>query len=215
MNARATLIQPRSASLLATGLALAAAGLLAPASASASASLLQGADAQDPTCQHVERMALEGRASPLESARVELADGVVLVCYGSPRLRDRTMIGGSAVPFGSLWRFGANEATVLHTTVPLSVGGVEVPAGSVSLYAIPGETTWEIFLSESTDHWGLQITEAVRARELGSFEAQVHALDAPVEEMTLRFEEAGTRGAVLVFEWQDVRFEIPVVASGA
>ncbi len=188
-------------------------GLAAPATASAPAGFVHPVEADDPTCAHVERMALEGRASPLESARLEIAEGVVLVCYGSPRLRDRTMIGGSAVPFGSLWRFGANEATVLHATIPLSVGGIEVPAGSVSMYAIPGEERWEIFLSGSIDHWGLQINDAVRAQELGSFEVPVQRLDSRVEEMTLRFDEAGTRGAVLVFEWQDVRLDIPVVAS--
>lgn len=167
-----------------------------------------------PTCHFEARMALDGRASPLDSAMVSLGGGTVKVCYGSPRLRGRTMIGGDAVPFGQLWRFGANEATVLHTTVPLSVGGIDVPAGSVSLYAIPGADHWELFLSASTDHWGLRITQEVREQELGSFRVEPVALDAQVEAMTLRFEEEGTRGAVLAFEWQNVRLAIPVVAAG-
>ena len=171
------------------------------------------APANDPACTPVERMPLEGRASPYDSAQVALAGGVVKICYGSPSLRGRTMIGGEAVPYGQLWRFGANEPTTLHTSVPLSVGGIPVPAGSVALYAIPGAGHWEIFITASTDHWGLQITPEVRAQELGSIHVDAETLESPVESMVLRFDDAGTRGATLVFEWQTTRLSIPVTAT--
>jgi hypothetical protein len=168
----------------------------------------------DPVCTPSDRMALEGRASPYDSASVALADGMVKVCYGRPSLRGRTMIGGEAVPFGALWRFGANEPTILHTSVPLSLGGVTIPAGSVALYAIPGESHWEIFVTRSTTHWGLQINEAVRAQEIGSLHVMPETLEAPVETMVFRFEDAGTRSATLVMEWQNTRLEMPVTATG-
>ncbi len=171
-------------------------------------------DSDDPACQPVARMALEGRASPYDSASVSLADGVVKICYGSPSLRGRVMIGGEAVPFGQMWRFGANEPTTLHTTVPLSLGGVAVPAGSVALYALPGEDHWEIFVTRSIDHWGLQITPEVRAQEIGSVHVVPTALEDEVEAMVFRFEEAGSRSATLVMEWQNTRLEIPVTATG-
>ena len=60
------------------------------------------------------------RPSPLESTAFALGAGHVKVCYGSPSLRGRTMIGGAAVPFGHLWRTGANEPTTLHTDVALT-----------------------------------------------------------------------------------------------
>jgi hypothetical protein len=173
------------------------------------------APADDPACAPVERMPVEGRASPLDSAQVALGGGMVKICYGSPSLRGRTMLGGEAVPYGQLWRFGANEPTTLHTTVPLSVGGVRVPEGSVALYAIPGAGHWEIFITASTGHWGLQITPEVRAQELGSFHVDTQTLESPVESMVLRFEDAGTRGATLVFEWQTTRFSIPVTATSS
>jgi hypothetical protein len=167
-----------------------------------------------PACAPVDRLPVSGRASPYDSVHVALAGGVIKLCYGSPALRGRTMLGGGEVPFGRLWRFGANEPTTLHSSVPLSVGGVQVPPGSVALYAIPGADRWEIFITRSTTHWGLQITPEVRALEIGSFHLIPEDLDEPVESLTFRFEDAGTRSAALVMEWQTTRLAIPVTVTG-
>jgi hypothetical protein len=183
-----------------------------PAEAAAPAALALAAD--DPVCQPSPRMALEGRASPYDSASVALGDGMVKICYGSPALRDRVMIGGEAVPYGQIWRLGANEPTTLHASVPLSVGGVAVPAGSVALYAVPDEAHWEIFVTRSVDHWGVQITPEVRAQEIGSMHVMPATLEEEVESMVFRFEDAGSRSATLVMEWQNTRLEIPVTATG-
>ncbi len=193
---------------------LAAAVFLAAPAAPVPAHAAAPALADDPVCEPSPRMALEGRASPFDSASVALAGGAVKVCYGAPSLRGRTMLGGEDVPFGRIWRFGANEPTILHTTIPLSVGGVAVPAGSVALYATPDEGHWEVFVTRSTEHWGIQITPEVRAQEIGSFHVEPRTLDAPVERLVFRFEEAGTRSATLVMEWQTTRIEIPVTATG-
>jgi len=167
-----------------------------------------------PACAPVDRMPVASRASPYDSVHVALAGGVIKLCYGSPALRGRTMLGGTEVPFGRLWRFGANEPTTLHSSVPLSVGGIPVPPGSVALYAIPGTDRWEIFITRSTTHWGLQITPEVRAQEIGSFHVVPEELDEPRESMTFRFEDPGTRSAALVMEWQTTRLAIPVTVTG-
>lgn len=169
---------------------------------------------QEPECVVSDNMAVEGRASPLDSASVALADGVVKVCFGSPAARGRTMLGGEFVPFGELWRTGANEPTMVHTTVPLSIAGVQLAPGSYSLYTVPGEDEWEVFLSLSIDHWGLQITPEVREMEVGSATIEPAQSAEPVESMVFRFEDAGTRGATLVLEWENTRLEIPVTATG-
>lgn len=169
---------------------------------------------QDLACQVSPNMALEGRASPMDSTSVSLADGAVKLCYGSPSARDRTMIGGEHVPFGELWRMGANEPTMLHTSVPLSVAGISIEPGSYAMYTIPGDEEWEIFLSRSTEHWGLAITDEVRAMEVGSATVESEALEDHVEALRFRFEEAGTRSASLVLEWETTRIAIPVTATG-
>jgi hypothetical protein len=165
-------------------------------------------------CAVSANMALEGRASPLDSAMVTLAEGEVKLCYGSPSARGRTMIGGDEVPFGELWRTGANEATVLHTTIPLSVAGVQLDAGSYSIYTVPGVPEWVVYISSSTDHWGLQITDEVRAMEVGSATLEPEEMEEHVESLTFTFEDAGSRSAELVMEWEHTRLRIPVTATG-
>jgi hypothetical protein len=165
----------------------------------------------DPACAFNERMALDTRASPLDSAQVETARGQLKLCYGAPALRGRVMLGGEAVPHGELWRLGANEPTVLHTPGPILLGDVRVPAGPVALYAIPGPTTWQIFVTASTDHWGNMISPEVRAQELGSFTVPALPQDPQVEQLHFHFEDRGADGSMaLVMTWQDVRLEIPV-----
>src|SRR5687767_10963204 len=81
----------------------------------------------------------EGRQSPLDSLTFTAGGKTVKVCYGRPSTRGRKMIGGENVPFGKLWRTGANEPTVFFTPVALTIGGVKVPPGKYSLYSVPGE----------------------------------------------------------------------------
>lgn len=158
---------------------------------------------------------LLSRLSPPDSASVRIADGLAKVCYGAPSARGRTMLGGEHVPYGELWRLGANEATRLHLDFPASVGGVVVGPGTYSLYAIPGPEEWRIFVNRETEHWGNQLTPEVRAREVGSLIVPAETLQEHVERMRLRFEATGDATANLVAEWERTRVRIPIRNSGA
>lgn len=168
----------------------------------------------NPVCEPVERMPLEGRASPYDSVATTVGEASVKICYGRPSARGRTMIGGEAVPFGQLWRTGANEPTILHTTAPIIVGGVSLSEGSYSIYTIPGEETWEVFFSRSIDHWGLAINDEVRAQEVGSAQVAREVPDEHVETFTMAFRDGGDQGTHLVLEWEEFRISLPVVAGG-
>ena len=90
------------------------------------------------------------RASPLESLSFPLpGGGKGKLCYGSPSLKGRKMIGGT-LPYGHLWRLGANEATELETGVDLTIGGQAVPKGKYTLYALPTAARWTLIVSKST-----------------------------------------------------------------
>lgn len=165
---------------------------------------------QEPVCEPAERMPLEGRASPYDSVAVQIGEAAVKICYGRPSARGRTMIGGEAVPFGELWRTGANEPTTLHTTGTLDVAGIRIEPGSYSLYTRPGEESWELFLNSSTDRWGIPIGDDVRTTEVGSATLPRERPPEHVETLTLRFVDASDGGADLVLEWEDFRVTIPV-----
>ena len=78
-------------------------------------------------------------ASPPGTATFTFADGkTITVDYSRPSVKGRTIFGG-LVPFGKVWRTGANSATTLKTNTDLTIGGTSVPAGTYTLYSIPEE----------------------------------------------------------------------------
>ena len=190
--------------------ALVTAGLVAAASQPPTA------PAADTACvvQNPARMPAEGRPSPLDSLTFTLGRHKVKVCYGRPSLRGRHMIGGEAVPYGKLWRTGANEPTIFYAPVKLSVAGISVAPGVYSLYTVPGEKEWEIIVNRSISQWGheSQYTEPVKKQEVGRGKAAAERLQSPVEKFTIRAERAGA-GQALLLEWENTRVRIPVKAE--
>lgn len=173
------------------------------------------APAQDPlACRTMstERLPLATRQSPLDSVSFVVGTARVKLCYGRPSVRGRTIFGGGLVPFGKLWRTGANEPTMIHTTGPLVIAGVRVPAGSYSIYTIPGSANWDVIVNRSITQWGheSQYTEAVRNQEVGRGSARSEALSDPVETLTFRVEPAPDQATVLLLEWERTRVRIPL-----
>jgi hypothetical protein len=169
---------------------------------------------QDSGCPYRGTMALDRRPSPLDSVMFQVHGQQVKICYGRPSARGRTMIGGEGVPFGKVWRTGANETTKILTPVPLSVGGIEVPAGMFALYTVPGEREWEIIVNRSYEQWGREnnYTDEVRQQELGRARAAVERLTQPIETFTIRTEPQADGGVHLILEWESTRVRVPVVA---
>lgn len=152
------------------------------------------------------------RASPPDSAVARMGDDVVKVCYGAPSARGRAMVGGDAHPYGSRWRLGANEATAIHLPFAASVAGVDVPAGSYSLYAVVGEESWDIAVNGVAERWGVPINDEVAASDIGSGSVPVSE-NEHVERLTLSFEDVSADAATLVVEWEAYRVEVPVARS--
>jgi hypothetical protein len=171
------------------------------------------AAAADTACQVLKpkNVPVEGRKSPLDSLTFEVAGRAVKLCYGRPSSRGRVMLGGEAVPYGKLWRTGANEPTVFFTPVALTVAGIKVAPGAYSLYTVPTAADWEIIVNRSIKQWGEEsnYTPAVKAQEVGRAKVASERVGQPVETFTIRSEAAG-RGATLVLEWEKTRVRIPV-----
>lgn len=148
------------------------------------------------------------RASPTRSATVAVGPARVKVCYGSPSARGRKIFGG-LVPWGELWRLGANEPTRLFVSAPVDLAGIRLPAGRYSLYAIPRPDEWEIFVSRSTFHWGNDIGPAVRAREVGSLVRPSSKTASFVEQLRIDPEET-EEGTGLAIEWERTRVTLPL-----
>jgi hypothetical protein len=151
----------------------------------------------------------------LDSLTFDVGKSPVKVCYGRPSLRGRAMLGTEHVPYGKLWRTGANEPTIFYTPAAIQVAGIRVPPGVYSLYTVPGKTEWEVIVNRSISQWGHEsrYTDSVKAQEVGRGKAPAQAIAEPIETFTIRSESAGGGAASLILEWEKTRVRIPVKAG--
>lgn len=150
------------------------------------------------------------RSSPMGSVRVMVGETPVRICYGRPAARGRTMIGGPPVPFGQLWRTGANEPTTIISAGPITVAGIPLAPGRASLYTIPGPESWEIILNQSTSQWGVESAyDAVRNQELGRAIVPSERTGSFVERFTIRPDPDG-----VVLEWETTRVRLALSVGG-
>lgn len=89
--------------------------------------------------------------SPPGTADVTLKGKQISITYHRPLIRGRKIMGG-LVPYGEVWRTGANEATTLKTAADLNIGGANVPAGTYTLYSLPSEGVWKLIINR---HWAV------------------------------------------------------------
>ena len=147
------------------------------------------------------------RPSPPEQATWDLGGGKsVTVDYSSPRAKGRK-IYGELVPFGQVWRTGANEATLLTTPVDLKIGGTSVPAGKYTLFTVPNKDKWTLVISKKTGEWGTDYPGP--SNDLARIDMKTSALPSPAENFMISFEKAGS-GANLNIDWETTRASVSV-----
>lgn len=99
------------------------------------------------------------RASPMKTAAGTIDNCNIVIEYSSPAVKGRTVWGG-LVPYGKVWRTGANEATTFLTQMDILVEGKRLNDGKYGLFTEPGEKSWKVIFSETWDIWGTQYEES-------------------------------------------------------
>jgi len=105
----------------------------------------------------------------------------IAITYGQPHARGRKVEGG-LIPKDTVWRFGANTATTLHTDVDLKLGELSVPRGDYTLFVLNGANGRELIINRQTAQWG---TDYDKARDLGRVPLAARALAEPTESLTI------------------------------
>ena len=147
------------------------------------------------------------RPSPAAKATCDLGGGkTITVDYSSPRAKGRKVFGG-LVPYGEVWRAGANEATTFVTSADVMVGGSHVPAGSYTLFTVPNKDKWTLIVSKKTGEWGIPYPGA--ADDLVRVDMKVSATSAPVENFTIAFDKAAS-GCALRMEWEGTKATVDI-----
>jgi hypothetical protein len=145
-------------------------------------------------------LALAQKPSPPAQAQCKFSDGkTITVAYSSPRIKGRKIYGG-LVPYGEVWRTGANEATTFVTTANLTVGGKSVPAGNYTIFTVPNQDKWTLIVNKKTGEWG--IPYKWEADELLRADMKVSATSSAVENFTISFDQTGEACTLNVI-WDD------------
>lgn len=142
--------------------------------------------------------------SPPATAEGMIGGKKVTVKYHAPSVRGRKIMG-DLVPYGKVWRTGANDATTLVTEGDLMIGDLRVPAGTYTLYTLPGESEWKLIVNKQTGQWG---TEYKEAEDLGRVNLMAKKTSAPVEKFTISVE-----GDMLKMAWENTELSAPVMAA--
>ena len=137
-------------------------------------------------------------ASPRGAAEVTIDGKKISIDYGRPFAKGRKVMG-ELVPYGQVWRTGANKATHLTTEADLMIGTVAVPKGTYTLFTLPSATGWKLIINKHTGQWG--IPYKYESEEVGRVDMKVSALKAAVEQFTITL--TGAKGSgVLKLEWE-------------
>lgn len=140
--------------------------------------------------------------SPPQEVKYTTNGKNITINYSAPSKRGRAVMG-TLVPYGKVWRTGANAATTLTTTTDLMIGSLHVPAGKYTLFTIPGEKEWTLIVNKQTGQWGTSYDEK---QDLGRVKMTVTQLKDPVEQFGI-----GINGKALTLSWENTQASVPVV----
>ena len=136
---------------------------------------------------------------------------MVKIDYSSPRAKGRKIFGTAAeqalVPYGEVWRTGANEATTLETDANVKVGGKPVPAGKYTIFTIPKPDEWMLVISKKTGEWGTDYPG--EKEDLARVPMTGSKTSGPVENFTIAFDQGGSK-CTLRMEWADTRASVEI-----
>jgi hypothetical protein len=147
------------------------------------------------------------RSSPPAKAECKFSDGkTISIDYSSPRMRGRKIFG-ELVPYGEVWRAGANEATTFVTNSNLILGGKEVPAGQYTLFTLPNPDKWMLIVSKKTGEWGIPYPG--EQFDFARMEMKVAKIPSPVEDFKISFDQTGS-ACTLHMDWETTRASIDI-----
>jgi hypothetical protein len=141
-----------------------------------------------------------------DTARARIGAAAFTVDYGRPLARGRVLLG-NVVPYDRVWRTGANAATQLTTSAPITLAGLALPAGTYTLWTIPHARGAELIVNRQTGQWG---TRYDAAHDLGRAPMTVGTPAAPVEQFTISIGAADARHGTLAMAWGPFRWTAPI-----
>jgi hypothetical protein len=146
-------------------------------------------------------------ASPTQTVKQELGIGSVELSYSRPTIRGRKIFG-ELVPYGQIWRTGANQATTLTFSDEVIIGGAKVPPGKYGFLTIPDRNEWTLIITKQTDVNNPTLYK--QENDVVRVKAKPTTLSAPVESFTIQFANVKGTGADVQVMWDNVAVSLPI-----
>lgn len=153
-------------------------------------------------------------ASPAATLKQRVGVTDVEISYNRPGMKGRTVFGG-LVPYGEIWRTGANTATKLTFSTDVKLNGTAIPAGTYELFTIPGKTEWMIIIHKNMSQWGSYAYD--QKNDVARFKVTPSTLGSAVETMAFGLSDVHNDSATLYISWEKTRvpmkLEVDVVGT--
>ena len=146
-----------------------------------------------------------GALSPRQTYRAKVGEANIWIDYSRPAMRGRP-VWGALVPFGRVWRMGANDAAHLATDRTLDVGGVTLTPGTYTLFLLPTANDWTLIINKQTGISGLEYDAA---NDVGRVKMNVQTANTPAEWFTIALQPNESGGGALAVAWDRMRGSIP------
>jgi hypothetical protein len=143
--------------------------------------------------------------SPLCTLKQRIGLTDIEITYCRPGVKGREIFGGM-VPYGRVWRTGANQATKVIFSTPVRLNGTAIPAGTYALMTIPGKDEWTIIINKGAEQWGAYKYD--EKADLARFKVTPVKLDRPIETFTIDFNQIRDESALLDLTWD--KTEVPI-----
>jgi hypothetical protein len=159
-------------------------------------------------------LAQQKRVSPHETVSAVIDGSRVTITYGRPYTKDphsgeMRKIWGGLVPYGKVWRTGADEATTLITQKPLVFGDTTVPAGAYTLWTLPAEDgSAKLIINKQIGQWGVGPNSYDESQDLARIDLKKDALDNPVDQLTISVSRNPPSGGVLKMSWENTQYSV-------
>jgi len=149
------------------------------------------------------------KASPLTTISQDVGLSNIQVVYSRPAVRGR-VIFGDLVPYGRIWRVGANAATKITVDTDVTIMENRLPKGTYVLYAFPHETHWEIVFHTNTSHWGDGRTAYDATEDAFRIKVIPEKTSTLQENFLITFDNITHNGLTMLWLWEHTRIRIPI-----
>lgn len=147
--------------------------------------------------------------SPTQTIQQDFGVSSMQLIYSRPGMKGRKIFG-DLVPFGKVWRTGANAATRIKFNDDVSIGGQPLKAGEYALYTIPGDNEWVVIINKGSANWG---TDYKQEDDLLRVKVKSSKLNDPVESFTMQFDNVKANTADLKIMWEKTAVAVPITTD--